>query len=710
MPTMTSNAKRKGPIGKATQTVGQVGDYLDQSLGKVIGMNNPNWLMSLGEGPREKVFVVMRGLNDEVDKLEKKHRELSPRYGEIAAGGAHMDPFFKTEAIRGFLRSLRNGGTPEEAVAAGSTDADYAVEKWNKSRGRDYHTHRSAKGSQDSILWDYARRVIRAAGSNPAKFERCVKDVQESGEDVNAYAVCTAAGTRNPKTKLDLMLDQVKYGKREITFDVRDWNKSDVDRLISMAETRGLDAASDGKHVLVRDLRGKNKRKGNINWSPERQGLYDAMEKARSSWVRASAQTGHKVTGGVKELEQKYKQAEARFVEAVRKTNPLAGGMTLRQLINHRLEQAYEMKAKLKTLPPRKQADYQREVYKAFSAVEMAEGVWHELGETREAEARIKSIFMGIPWENKRNPDDPEFADYGRRVVVISKVGRHVEEMEGTIYRTLQGSGGIVYEVDFGHGPQRLSGEQSRTIKFLNGKANPEMDAAAMYESFHGMPSEEVTEFEEEIHYHENLSELGVLCGLIVETEYAGTMALAFSGYEWDKREGAFELKDGMENPLFGGLFGSKTTTYHAKGGTTTTTGRLNYKGHQILHVGSEYEVPGVDPESRFESVKEAKRFIDEWSKNPRKGPAWLEGASAGAEYARSTGHRDISDTELDRAADDEIRERKIKDKAYGIKPRSGLATRWDSRQGIKTSWYTKFGRTPEGDRIQTLCRRTLHS
>ena len=405
MPTMTSNAKRKGPIGKATQTVGQVGDYLDSQLGRAIGMN-------------------------------------------------------------------------------------------------------------------------------PAKFDRCVRDVQASGEDVNAYAVCTAAGA-------------------------------------------------------------KNKRKGNINWSPERQGLYDAMEKARSSWVRASAQTGHKVTGGVKELEQKYKQAEARFVEAVRKTNPLAGGMTLRQLINHRLEQAYEMKAKLKTLPPRKQADYQREVYKAFSAVEVAEGVWHELGETREAEARIKSIFMGIPWENKRNPDDPEFADYGRRVVVISKVGRHVEEMEGTIYRTLQGSGGIVYEVDFGHGPQRLSGEQSRTIKFLNGKANPEMDAATMYESFHGMPSEEVTEFEEEIHYHENLSELGVLCGLVIETEYAGTMALAFSGYCWDKKEGAFELKAGRENPLFGGLFGGQTTHYSVKHGTkTTTTGRLNYKGHQIVNIGGEYEIP----------------------------------------------------------------------------------------------------------------------
>jgi len=33
---------------------------------------------------------------------------------------------------------------------------------------------------------------------NPDKFDRCVRDVQARGGPVNAYAVCTAAGTRNP--------------------------------------------------------------------------------------------------------------------------------------------------------------------------------------------------------------------------------------------------------------------------------------------------------------------------------------------------------------------------------------------------------------------------------------------------------------------------------------------------------------------------------
>lgn len=68
-----------------------------------------------------------------------------------------MDSFFKMEAIRGFLNGLRSDGSLADAVKAGNEAADYAVEKWNQSRKKDYTVHRSM-GSQDSMLWDYARR------------------------------------------------------------------------------------------------------------------------------------------------------------------------------------------------------------------------------------------------------------------------------------------------------------------------------------------------------------------------------------------------------------------------------------------------------------------------------------------------------------------------------------------------------------------------
>lgn len=54
------------------------------------------------------------------------------------------------------------------------------------------------------------------------------------------------------KTKLDLMLESVQRGERELTFDVRDWEPAQVTKLETAVKAHGLDASSDGKWVLVR--------------------------------------------------------------------------------------------------------------------------------------------------------------------------------------------------------------------------------------------------------------------------------------------------------------------------------------------------------------------------------------------------------------------------------------------------------------------------
>lgn len=46
---------------------------------------------------------------------------------------------------------------------------------------------------------DAAKREYLKRHGNPSKFDRCVKDVKAKGGAANAYAVCTAAGTRNPR-------------------------------------------------------------------------------------------------------------------------------------------------------------------------------------------------------------------------------------------------------------------------------------------------------------------------------------------------------------------------------------------------------------------------------------------------------------------------------------------------------------------------------
>ena len=88
----------------------------------------------------------------------------------------------------------------------------------------------------DSGLMDAVRGRVRSLGLkrsdfqfNPAKFDRCVKEVQRRGGGaVNAYAVCTAAGTRDPGKKRNAMSrsdkkvlkDFQRYGSTIATYSI----------------------------------------------------------------------------------------------------------------------------------------------------------------------------------------------------------------------------------------------------------------------------------------------------------------------------------------------------------------------------------------------------------------------------------------------------------------------------------------------------------
>lgn len=414
----TTHSKRKGPIGHGMETVAQAGAYLDRQLGGMVGMN-----------PAEN-------------------------YPER--------PYGETEA--GFMNRM-----------AGRTAATMSLADWLRFTAYEYMAggvRRERLVASGLGTEDQRKAYWKGQQKNPAKFERCVRDVEARGEDVNAYAVCTAAGTRNPSV--------MEFAKKDAAY----------------AYARLMEAEGWVAKVVRRGFK----------WGVE--------------LVKGARNPGKGI------LSKQYDSYREGYDK----------GLTSTAYGDGRIDDVAEFKSKV--------AGYSKD--------------WNE---------KLRAFGIGF---------DDGVAELRRRDFAVKR----------------------------------------------KRKGNPETQAAEMYESFHGQPSEEVTEFVEDHHYHENLAELGVLAGVVVETEYAGVMALAFSGYKWDDREGAFELKAGRENPLFGGLsglFGKRTTTYHAKsGGTTTTTGRLNYKGKQILHAGDGYEVPSIDPESRFDTVKDAKKFIDEWSKNPK--------------------------------------------------------------------------------------------
>lgn len=76
----------------------------------------------------------------------------------MAAGGAHMDPFFRAEGLRGFLTGLRQGKTPKESSQLGKDQAAAAIDRWNSRR--EYQVHRW-EHAVDSIVDRVLRKIVQ---------------------------------------------------------------------------------------------------------------------------------------------------------------------------------------------------------------------------------------------------------------------------------------------------------------------------------------------------------------------------------------------------------------------------------------------------------------------------------------------------------------------------------------------------------------------
>ena len=70
----------------------------------------------LDEETREKLYVKMRLLSSEIDRLERHSRSMNSGNG-IAVGAAGFDAFMEVEVRREFLSCLRRGKGPETAYA-----------------------------------------------------------------------------------------------------------------------------------------------------------------------------------------------------------------------------------------------------------------------------------------------------------------------------------------------------------------------------------------------------------------------------------------------------------------------------------------------------------------------------------------------------------------------------------------------------------------
>jgi hypothetical protein len=133
-------------------------------------------------------WLEARHLETRSDGFVSRVRDSYKRGVEAAEADEQNREFLKAqrEQAREAAREKRERPKSKTSVGASAMPTEAAIQAGFK-RGLSL---------SEILAQNPSLRALKK--SNPAKFDRCVKAVQAKGGAANAYAVCTAAGTRNP--------------------------------------------------------------------------------------------------------------------------------------------------------------------------------------------------------------------------------------------------------------------------------------------------------------------------------------------------------------------------------------------------------------------------------------------------------------------------------------------------------------------------------
>ena len=213
-----------------------------------------NTLRNAGKGRLTRQFNPSKGARN-VGEWMQAVGAITPRIDRGDRGIASTMPVSEAVAI---IRATPHARRSQFASELRKHTASRSRERWNPARRKNSWTGeeddlvqhaRTAREPEelaslflygesqgDTGLMDAVRGRVRSLGLkradfqfNPAKFDRCVKEVQRRGGGaVNAYAVCTAAGTRNPSKRKNAMSredrkvlkDFQRYGSTIATYSI----------------------------------------------------------------------------------------------------------------------------------------------------------------------------------------------------------------------------------------------------------------------------------------------------------------------------------------------------------------------------------------------------------------------------------------------------------------------------------------------------------
>lgn len=118
-----------------------------------------SWLDSLTEETRQRVFAAMREIDTRAQRYFKNSADMTRGSGmSIPVGAAGFDEFIRGDSLASYLRGLRKGLSPTEAIEAAKANAREVVKSHNAKRAKDICWQRADMTADSTI--EYAHRQM----------------------------------------------------------------------------------------------------------------------------------------------------------------------------------------------------------------------------------------------------------------------------------------------------------------------------------------------------------------------------------------------------------------------------------------------------------------------------------------------------------------------------------------------------------------------
>jgi len=118
-----------------------------------------SWLESLTEETRQRVFATMRDIDGRAQRYYQNSANMTRGSGmSIPIGAAGFDEFIRGDSLATYLRGLRKGLAPTEAIESAKVSAREVVKSHNTKRAKDVCWQRADMTADSTI--EYAHQQI----------------------------------------------------------------------------------------------------------------------------------------------------------------------------------------------------------------------------------------------------------------------------------------------------------------------------------------------------------------------------------------------------------------------------------------------------------------------------------------------------------------------------------------------------------------------